>query len=50
MEQVMEWYLIYRNEASIRRLFPARLPSVETYTDETKINLFAESVKPFQLP
>ena len=50
MEHFMEWYLIYRNEESIRRLFPARLPSVETYTDETKINLFAESVKPFQLP
>lgn len=46
MEHFMEWYLIYRNEEGICRLFPASLPNVHTYTDATNINLFAEVVKP----
>jgi extracellular factor (EF) 3-hydroxypalmitic acid methyl ester biosynthesis protein len=46
MEHLMEWYLIYRNEEGICRLFPASLPNVHTYTDATNINLFAEVVKP----
>ncbi|MDP1685965.1 MAG: class I SAM-dependent methyltransferase [Hydrogenophaga sp.] len=46
MEHFMEWYLIYRDEAALQRLFPARLPVVRTYTDATNINLFAEAVKP----
>lgn len=46
MEHFMEWYLIYRDEEGIRRLFPASLPNVHTYTDATNINLFAEAVKP----
>lgn len=46
MEHFMEWYLIYRDEEGIRRLFPSSLPDVHTYTDATNINLFAEAVKP----
>ncbi len=46
MEHFMEWYLIYRNEEGIQRLFPANLAQIDTYTDATKINLFAETVKP----
>lgn len=46
MEHFMEWYLIYRDEAGIQRLFPSTLPDVKTYTDATGVNLFAEAVKP----
>ncbi|MDO8906404.1 bifunctional 2-polyprenyl-6-hydroxyphenol methylase/3-demethylubiquinol 3-O-methyltransferase UbiG [Hydrogenophaga sp.] len=46
MEHFMEWYLIYRDEEGIRRLFPNSLSTVHTYTDSTNINLFAEVVKP----
>ncbi len=46
MEHFMEWYLIYRNENDIARLFPASLPGVKTWTDSTGVNLFAEVTKP----
>ncbi len=46
MEHFMEWYLIYRNEGGLVRLFPPSLPHVKTYTDPTGVNLFAEAVKP----
>jgi extracellular factor (EF) 3-hydroxypalmitic acid methyl ester biosynthesis protein len=46
MEHFMEWYLIYRNEAGIERLFPSNLATVRTYTDATHVNLFAEALKP----
>lgn len=46
MEHFMEWYLIYRDEPGMVGLFPPTLPGVQTYTDATGVNLFAESVKP----
>ena len=46
MEHFMEWYLIYRDEVGLSRLFPDTLPDVKTYTDATGVNLFAEAVKP----
>lgn len=46
MEHFMEWYLIYRDEPGMLRLFPATLPDIRTYTDATGVNLFAEVVKP----
>lgn len=46
MEHFMEWYLIYRDEPGMLRLFPPTLPDVKTYTDATGVNLFAEAVKP----
>lgn len=46
MEHFMEWYLIYRDEPGLTRLFPASLQGVKTYTDATGVNLFAEAVKP----
>jgi extracellular factor (EF) 3-hydroxypalmitic acid methyl ester biosynthesis protein len=46
MEHFMEWYLIYRDEAGLKKLFPATMPHIETYTDATGVNLFAEAVKP----
>lgn len=45
MEHFMEWYLIYRNEEGIQRLFPSSLAQTRTYTDATNINLFAEAFK-----
>jgi extracellular factor (EF) 3-hydroxypalmitic acid methyl ester biosynthesis protein len=45
MEHFLEWYLIYRNEADIAALFPTGLTGVQTYTDATGVNLFAEVVK-----
>ncbi len=45
MEHFMEWYLIYRNEEGMGRLFPSNLAQTQTYTDATNINLFAEAVK-----
>jgi extracellular factor (EF) 3-hydroxypalmitic acid methyl ester biosynthesis protein len=45
MEHFMEWYLIYRDEASIVQLFPDTLPNAKTFTDETGINLFAQAIK-----
>jgi extracellular factor (EF) 3-hydroxypalmitic acid methyl ester biosynthesis protein len=45
MEHFMEWYLIYRDEASITQLFPATLPHAKTFTDETGVNLFAQAIK-----
>jgi extracellular factor (EF) 3-hydroxypalmitic acid methyl ester biosynthesis protein len=46
MEHFMEWYLIYRDEGGLTKLFPSTLPDVKTYTDATGVNLFAEAVKP----
>lgn len=46
MEHFMEWYLIYRDEAGLTKLFPETLPDTKTYTDATGVNLFAEAVKP----
>lgn len=46
MEHFMEWYLIYRDEPGMVRLFPTTLPDVRTYTEATGVNLFAEAVKP----
>ena len=42
----MEWYLIYRDEAGLSKLFPSTLPPPKTYTDSTGVNLFAEAIKP----
>ncbi|WP_374411816.1 class I SAM-dependent methyltransferase [Hydrogenophaga sp.] len=46
MEHFLEWYLIYRDEQGTAQLFPPSLPDVQTFTDATGVNLFAEVVKP----
>lgn len=46
MEHFMEWYLIYRDEAAMRSLFPRGSGAINTYTDATGVNLFAEVSKP----
>ena len=42
MEHFLEWYLIYRNEADMQRVAPASLTQVETYRDQTGVNVFLE--------
>lgn len=46
MEHFMEWYLIYRDEDGLKRLFPKNMLEIETFTDATGVNLFAEALKP----
>jgi extracellular factor (EF) 3-hydroxypalmitic acid methyl ester biosynthesis protein len=46
MEHFLEWYLIYRDEQGLERLFPDTLSGLTSYTDETGVNLFAEARKP----
>lgn len=46
MEHFMEWYLIYRDESGMQRLFPATAVPERTYTDATGVNLFVEAVRP----
>lgn len=45
MEHFMEWYLIYRDEASMERLLPSGMVPAKTYTDATGVNLFVEAVR-----
>lgn len=43
MEHVLEWYLIYRNEAQMAAILPARCVAPRLYTDPTGVNVFAEA-------
>jgi extracellular factor (EF) 3-hydroxypalmitic acid methyl ester biosynthesis protein len=43
MEHLLEWYLIYRNESSMRSLLPAQSAEPKLYVDETGVNVFAEA-------
>jgi extracellular factor (EF) 3-hydroxypalmitic acid methyl ester biosynthesis protein len=40
MEHLLEWHLIYRDEADMRRLAPARTRVDELFTDSTGVNVF----------
>ena len=42
MEHILEWYLIYRDEAGMRALLPARRGETRVYTDPTGVNVFAD--------
>ncbi len=44
MENLMEWYLIYRDEESFSKLVDKNLPQ-KIYTDQTGINIFLEVYK-----
>ena len=46
MEHLLEWHLIYRDEASMEAVLPKRRTNTRIYTDETGVNIFAE----FQAP
>lgn len=45
MEYLVEWYLIYRNEASMKALTPPGMDA-KVYCDETGLNIFLEFWKP----
>lgn len=44
MEHLLDWYLIYRDEAKIESLLPAQLATRKIYVDATGVNVFAEAV------
>ena len=43
MEHVLEWYLIYRDEARLQALLPAGCGQPRLYTDPTGVNVFIEA-------
>ncbi|GGY19169.1 methyltransferase domain-containing protein [Massilia dura] len=43
MEHILEWYLIYRDEAKMGAILPARRGDAHVYTDPTGVNVFAET-------
>ena len=46
MEHVLEWYLIYRDEAMLESVLPLPREATTIYTDVTGVNVFAE----FRIP
>jgi extracellular factor (EF) 3-hydroxypalmitic acid methyl ester biosynthesis protein len=46
MEHLLEWYLIYRDEARMRRLLPSDALNPQVYLDATGVNVFAEAILP----
>ncbi|WBS00309.1 class I SAM-dependent methyltransferase [Pseudoduganella sp. SL102] len=43
MEHILEWYLVYRDEARMEAILPARRGETHLYTDPTGVNVFAET-------
>ena len=43
MEHLLEWYLIYRDEAKIASLLPSESITRNVYVDTTGVNVFAEA-------
>jgi extracellular factor (EF) 3-hydroxypalmitic acid methyl ester biosynthesis protein len=46
MEHLLEWYLIYRDEAKMEQLLPPQSRERSTYVDATGVNVFAEASLP----
>jgi extracellular factor (EF) 3-hydroxypalmitic acid methyl ester biosynthesis protein len=46
MEHLLEWYLIYRDEAKMELLLPPQSRERTTYVDATGVNVFAEASLP----
>lgn len=44
MEHMLEWYLIYRDEAGMQSLLPANTRDGRTYVDPTGVNVFVEAI------
>lgn len=42
MEHLLEWHLIYRDEAGLRAVLPEPREDTRLFTDETGVNVFAE--------
>ena len=43
MEHLLEWYLIYRDEAGMSSILPENSHAHRLYVDETGVNVFAEA-------
>ncbi|UGQ48650.1 class I SAM-dependent methyltransferase [Massilia endophytica] len=43
MEHILEWYLIYRDEAKMAAILPERSSGTRIFTDPTGVNVFAET-------
>ena len=46
MEHLLEWHLIYRDEAQMSSVMSEVGAPIEMYTDKTGVNLFAETLLP----
>jgi len=46
MGHLLEWYLIYRDDAKMEALLPEPSTGHKIYTDETGVNVFAEAIIP----
>lgn len=44
MEHILEWYLIYRDEARMEAILPERRGATHLFTDSTGVNVFAETI------
>lgn len=44
MAHILEWYLVYRDEAKMAEILPGQCSEPRIYTDITKVNVFAETV------
>ena len=44
MEHLLEWYLIYRDEARMSMLLPEQSRDHKLYVDQTWVNVFAEAI------
>jgi extracellular factor (EF) 3-hydroxypalmitic acid methyl ester biosynthesis protein len=44
MEHLLDWYLIYRDEARIASLLPAQSNTLNIWVDATGVNAFAEAI------
>jgi len=44
MEHLLEWYLVYRNQAAMQSLVPKNYPQHRIYADKTGANIFAEVI------
>ncbi|MHA6884126.1 class I SAM-dependent methyltransferase PhcB [Ralstonia pseudosolanacearum] len=43
MEHLLEWYLVYRDEARMESMLPAGSGNVRLFTDDTGVNVFAQA-------
>jgi extracellular factor (EF) 3-hydroxypalmitic acid methyl ester biosynthesis protein len=50
MEHLLEWHLIYRDEAQMQAVMAEVSGPVELYTDPTGVNLFAEAIVTIEQP
>jgi extracellular factor (EF) 3-hydroxypalmitic acid methyl ester biosynthesis protein len=50
MEHLLEWHLIYRDEAQMMSVMSEVGAAIDLYTDQTGVNVFAETTLPGRGP